>query len=119
MPSVMERRIEQTARDTLIDRRRALRALSVVQAALEGDAGEERESDPLDRAAIAETVSGIEHLRRIEDGELAAIDRALARLEAGTFGRCVNCRDAIDPRRLEVIPWAETCVGCAVERSPR
>jgi RNA polymerase-binding transcription factor DksA len=40
------------------------------------------------------------------------IDRAMARLEAGTYGQCVPGGVRIPFERLEAIPWAEHCVMC-------
>ena len=34
-------------------------------------------------------------------------------LQDGTFGICETCGKQIPVGRLEVIPWAATCVGCA------
>ena len=47
------------------------------------------------------------------DGRLlAAIDAALARIENGTYGICVNCGAQIAPERLEAMPWATLCIDC-------
>lgn len=47
------------------------------------------------------------------DGRLlAAIDAALARIEAGTYGVCVNCGARIPPERLEAMAWATLCIDC-------
>jgi DnaK suppressor protein len=43
---------------------------------------------------------------------LASIDAALARIEAGTYGICVNCGAQIPPERLEAMPWATLCIDC-------
>jgi DnaK suppressor protein len=43
---------------------------------------------------------------------LAAIDQALARIDAGTYGVCVNCGAQIAPERLEAMPWATLCIDC-------
>ncbi len=40
------------------------------------------------------------------------IDTALARIEAGTYGRCTGCQAEIPVERLEVRPFAGTCVAC-------
>ena len=49
--------------------------------------------------------------RREELGEnLAALDRAQARLEAGTYGLSVESGDPIPDARLEAIPTAERTV---------
>jgi RNA polymerase-binding transcription factor DksA len=43
---------------------------------------------------------------------LRLIGEAATRLDAGTFGRCVECGEAIAPRRLESDPAAPLCVDC-------
>ena len=40
------------------------------------------------------------------------IASALARMREGTYGNCVRCGDAIDLRRLEVVPWSKLCIEC-------
>ena len=44
---------------------------------------------------------------------LSQIDRALERLEAGTFGSCVTCLRPIPEARLEARPYSTQCVACA------
>jgi DnaK suppressor protein len=44
---------------------------------------------------------------------IGEIDAALARLDAGTFGRCTRCQAAIPEERLELRPFAGTCVACS------
>lgn len=44
--------------------------------------------------------------------ELAAVDDALARMRDGTYGRCVDCGNAIAAERLEAIPHAARCISC-------
>ncbi|MBN2248155.1 MAG: TraR/DksA C4-type zinc finger protein [Coriobacteriia bacterium] len=43
---------------------------------------------------------------------LAQIDRALARIETGTYGVCVRCGGPIPSARLEAMPEAELCISC-------
>jgi DnaK suppressor protein len=43
---------------------------------------------------------------------LELIDEALARIEAGEFGECVNCGEEIQPKRLDAIPWTPHCIRC-------
>ena len=43
---------------------------------------------------------------------LVAIDAALQRIEAGTYGKCVNCGAQIPEERLEAMPWATLCIDC-------
>lgn len=47
---------------------------------------------------------------------LAEIEHALERLEAGTYGWCESCGNAVPIERLEAIPSARACVACSVRR---
>jgi DnaK suppressor protein len=40
------------------------------------------------------------------------VKAALARVEAGTYGRCVDCGRELPDERLEARPEAERCVDC-------
>ncbi len=45
--------------------------------------------------------------------EIASVQRALTRIENGTYGECVRCGAAIAPKRLEARPEAALCIECA------
>jgi RNA polymerase-binding transcription factor DksA len=45
--------------------------------------------------------------------QLAEIAKALDRLDAGSYGRCQQCRRAIAAERLAARPAASTCIRCA------
>lgn len=47
---------------------------------------------------------------------LQAIDAALQRMGAGTYGICENCHKAIDERRLMIYPEAKYCLDCGKRR---
>ena len=44
---------------------------------------------------------------------LADIDRALAKIEDGTYGLCDRCGNEITDARLEGLPATTLCVNCA------
>jgi DnaK suppressor protein len=46
----------------------------------------------------------------------ADVERALAKLEDGTYGSCDVCGEPIGPGRLEALPWAVLCVRDAGRR---
>jgi RNA polymerase-binding transcription factor DksA len=48
---------------------------------------------------------------------LEDVDRALAKLEEGTYGLCDRCGLAIPEARLEARPSSVLCVGCASVRA--
>lgn len=47
---------------------------------------------------------------------ITAIDQALARITAGTYGACVHCGSVIPEERLELRPHAVACVACTDRR---
>ena len=49
-------------------------------------------------------------------GELEAIDRALARIATGEYGRCTACTQLIPEGRLAALPATDTCLPCAQAR---
>ena len=51
-------------------------------------------------------------LRDRADHQLELVDEALARLDAGSYGRCIRCGEPIAPDRLDALPWAARCIGC-------
>ncbi len=51
-------------------------------------------------------------LQRNQQRLLDAVERALAKIEAGTYGMCERCGEEIDLARLKAIPYAMYCIGC-------
>ena len=47
---------------------------------------------------------------------LADVERALAKVDEGSYGRCDMCDEPIPEERLEVHPWAVLCVKDAAKR---
>lgn len=56
----------------------------------------------------AERVPDLSILASVE-GELADVERALQRLDEGTYGTCQVCGAAIDDERLAAAPAAAHC----------
>jgi DnaK suppressor protein len=72
----------------------------------------EKAADKLDEVQFAgERELAIRNLDR-ESKLLRSIRTALARLEDGSYGECLNCGARIGPKRLNAVPWAACCVGC-------
>lgn len=44
-------------------------------------------------------------------------NRALARIDAGTYGICESCGNSIPVERLDVLPYSTVCVTCAARAS--
>lgn len=47
------------------------------------------------------------------EGRLGGVENALRRLDAGSYGRCSRCEEAIVSERLEALPAATLCRHCA------
>lgn len=45
--------------------------------------------------------------------QMEEVERALAKLDEGTYGECDACGSRIPEGRLEIHPWAVLCVPCA------
>jgi DnaK suppressor protein len=64
------------------------------------------------------TTEAISRLTDISVGQtlevtLERIDRALAKLDEGTYGTCEGCGEPIPEKRLEAMPDSVHCVECA------
>ena len=72
--------------------------------------------DANDRATV-ESDRGFElRLRGRERKLLEKIDHAIARIEQGTYGICVECGNEIRPKRLDARPVAKFCIDCKIEQ---
>jgi DnaK suppressor protein len=47
-----------------------------------------------------------------EQALLEEVTAALARIDAGTFGRCETCGTGITKSRLHAVPYARRCIKC-------
>jgi len=71
------------------------------------------------------TVEAVSRLTEIGVGEsleatLARAERALTKLDEGSYGVCDGCGVAIEPARLRARPDSALCLACAsTERRPR
>ncbi|MEX2617335.1 MAG: TraR/DksA family transcriptional regulator [Alphaproteobacteria bacterium] len=80
---------------------------------IEEDLREPADPDFAEQATEAE---GDEVLEGLEDSalhEIAQIKAALARIAADTYGDCATCGEAIDEKRLAILPHAAQCISCA------
>lgn len=83
---------------------------AVVDASRDSNADDEH--DP-EGATIAFERAQVDALATAAAERLADVDRALRRLDEGTYGTCAVCGRPIPTERLAVRPTATTCVACA------
>jgi RNA polymerase-binding protein DksA len=70
------------------------------------------EHDP-EGATIAFERQQVAALLDSAERQLAELDAAVARLDAGDYGRCAACGEPIAAERLLVRPAATHCIACA------
>jgi DnaK suppressor protein len=69
-------------------------------------------ADPIDMTQeAAEREMAIENLDR-ETALVRRLRAAMERIDDGSYGVCLECEEAISPKRLKAIPWAERCIIC-------
>ncbi len=68
--------------------------------------------DEMDLASSEYLQSFTFRLRGREKGLLDKIERALVKLEEGTFGTCEECEEEISIKRLEARPETTLCIRC-------
>ena len=51
-----------------------------------------------------------------EEDTLGAIESALQRIEASTYGLCEECSKPIKKTRLKALPFTSLCIHCAQQR---
>ena len=80
---------------------------------IERDLAEPPDADSSERAVQMEDDDALEGQAAVISNEIAAIRRALERIEDGSYGECVRCGNEIAEGRLEARPEASLCIDCA------
>jgi RNA polymerase-binding protein DksA len=106
----VKRRLTEERAGILEERRRLVEDTSrSMEEAVDEDGNDSHMADSatetLDRGIELSLEDNADHL-------LAAIDAALGRIDAGTYGRCERCAKPIAQERIEALPWATKCIDC-------
>jgi len=70
-------------------------------------------ADSAEQAAELTNLPVVSALETEAMEELADIENAIHRLEAGTFGICITCGEEVGAKRLEARPASSECLDCA------
>ncbi|MBB4063515.1 TraR/DksA family transcriptional regulator [Gellertiella hungarica] len=79
---------------------------------IETDLEQPADRDLEDQAIQRENDEVLEEMGDVGQKELAAIDAAIGRIRAGTYGTCPKCGGQISEARLEAVPHAALCEEC-------
>jgi len=74
----------------------------------EGSPFGKREEEATESMELEKRLAIEERLKSL----LAEVDRALQKMDQGTYGVCDICNTKIDPARLEALPQAILCINC-------
>ena len=111
----MQAQTLSTARvETVLLKRReelALRLVSVKEDLAR--ASEPLSPDFAEQAGQRENDEVLQALRSSTESELGELEAALQRLRSGKYGECTQCGYPIEPRRLEAVPYTDSCSLCA------
>jgi len=75
--------------------------------------------DEIDLASSEYTQSMVFRLRDREKFLLKKIEKALARIDDGSFGICERCEEDISIKRLEARPVTTLCIRCKEEQEKK
>ena len=103
----------QQLKQRLEARRSELRTLIGDELAAAGDDQLVGQARDMGDDALMDLLSGVNlAVAEIDTQELMDVRAALDRIEAGTYGVCVDCGVDIEPARLESQPVASRCIDC-------
>ncbi|MGW0486377.1 TraR/DksA family transcriptional regulator [Nonomuraea sp. NPDC003214] len=88
-------------------------------AVLQGDPVAIRERSAADAGADLTDADRAQAMVAVATTQRRAVVEALKRLEAGTYGKCVDCASPVPEGRLEARPEAARCVQCQGKRERR
>ena len=77
---------------------------------------EELFPDPIDRASLESDRNFLLRIRDRERKLISKIEKALERVEDGTFGICEKCGEDISEERLKARPVTTFCIDCKEEQ---
>ena len=72
----------------------------------------DRDIERTDRVQEEAAEVALAALDEQERREMEEIQAALARIDAGTYGICDTCGEAISAERLTAMPMARRCISC-------
>ena len=109
---------ERSRLKTELQRRRRviLETARRAQAGLEALRGAERDPEFEEGAQAEHEEYTLHRVSEVQRREVTQIDAALARMDSGEYGVCLDCEVDIDPKRLAALPFALLCTECATRR---
>ena len=111
LTSMDKKRLDYYKKKLLARREELLKTIARTE-----EEGRQADDDPTvdlaDKAANSYTKEFLFGMTNTDRGILNLIDAALKRIEEDEYGVCNNCREEMQQKRLEAVPWAKHCINC-------
>jgi DnaK suppressor protein len=101
---------------TLLEQRREVLVNGASDTVVEMNDDDETFPDPNDRATLESDRNFTLRIRDRERKLISKIEKAIERIEDGSFGICEECGCEISARRLEARPVTTLCIECKEEQ---
>ena len=118
MPSTAAKAVRMSKKEMekyrrLLEEKKASLSVDIAKTrSAEEETSEELTQDIADKAVSSYTREFLYSLTDGERGTLLQIDDAIARIDDGSYGFCINCGQTMAEKRLTAVPWAPYCVDC-------
>jgi RNA polymerase-binding transcription factor DksA len=83
---------------------------------IEGELGQPLDDDFAEQAVDREDDEALDALENSALAEIELTRAAIVRLDSDRYGICAVCGDVIPAERLNALPAAAECIGCASAR---
>ena len=81
--------------------------------AIENDFKKGRSQDFSEQTTESENDQVLDEIHHEAKSELRQVNQALQRLEKNQYGLCIECDEPINSKRLNALPYTNTCIDCA------
>lgn len=106
--------VDLTRLRALLEQERSTLAAALGHATDDSDGDASPDTSELDALRYQQGMSAA--VATLTRAALADVEAALARVEDGTYGACLDCSAPIPVERLEAMPAAGYCVSCQQSR---
>jgi DnaK suppressor protein len=101
--------------DLAVQKRWLIRELEQLKALENFEKEQDKTGSSRERTEIADAATEYERHLALgiqKKSNLDLIERALYKIDEGSYGICDDCSKVIDPARIEILPYANLCIDC-------
>ena len=98
---------------SILEQERALLLRRIDELTIGGEIDMDSADDSADRAQVAGEVGENLTLANALGVQLRLVEKALVRMDEGTYGTCEVCTEPIEAERLNILPMTNHCIAHA------